>query len=292
MTEYKDLYKDVFENPKNYADRKYHANGVFNKCPIFIGGSGRSGTTIIARTLSQHPDTLNFVEVRFLLSFRKNPSLEDRLPPFYENEKTYAKVTRGLRIAGYRNANDVYSIKVLENICLNDAATATKRFFEIGLKAWNKSVTIEKTPHTFLVANTLYKIFPNLRYIHVFRDPRDIFASVKPLGWGPSDAENFVGWYNNLMHDAYEVKKEVPRENYLLVRLEDLVYNTNVELVRIFKFVNLKYKKNYAKLITKNNAHIKRFGNELSIDEVDTVWKGCKKEYLKWKKMHGKEKLQ
>ena len=290
MPNYNQLYKDMFDNPKNYPGKSYHANGYFNKCPIFIGGSGRSGTTIVARALSQHPKTLNFVEVRFILSFKKYPNLKDRLQPFYEHDKTYEKVTRGLRVAGYRDAEKVYSRQVLENICSNDAATATKRFFEIGLKAWKKSVTIEKTPHTFLVADILYKIFSNLRYIHVFRDPRDVFASVKPLGWGPNDAENFVEWYNNLMGKAYKIKKNVPNRNYLIVRFEDLVYNKDIELPRIFKFVNLKYNKNYAKLITRENAHIKRFGNELLGKEVDTVWNGCRKEYIKWQKLYRKEK--
>lgn len=290
MPDYKDLYKDVFEDPKNFSDRNYHANGVFNKCPIFIGGSGRSGTTIIARTLSQHPDTLNFVEVRFLLSLKTNIDLEDKLPPFYENEATYEKVTRGLRVAGYRNSHDVYSKEVLEHIWHNDAATAVKRFFEIGLRAWGKTVTIEKTPHTFLVADILYKIFPNLRYIHVFREPRDIFASVRPLGWGPNSVESFISWYNNLMSKAYEVKKKVPRKNYLLVKLEDLVFKVNIELPRIFKFVNLNYKKNYSKLITVDKAHIKRFGNELTGEEAKTIEDGCREEYTRWKELYREER--
>jgi hypothetical protein len=290
MPNYEVLYKDIFEDPKNYSLRPYHAKGYFNKCPIFIGGTGRSGTTIIARTLSQHPSTLNFVEVRFLLSLKNNRDLKEKLPPFYEHEKTYEKVTRGLRVAGYRDAHEVYSREVLENICLNDAATATKRFFEIGLQAWKKSVTIEKTPHTFLVADVLYKIFPNLRYIHVFRDPRDIFASVKPLGWGPNNAEKFVEWYNNLVSAAYKIKKDVPRENYLLVKLEDLVKHTRKELPRIFKYVNLRYKNYYSSLITRDSAHLGRYIEDLTNEEIDIVWDGCKKEYLRLNRLYRKER--
>jgi len=290
MPNYKDLYKDIFENPKNYKNRNYNANGLFKKSPIFIGGSGRSGTTILARTLSQHPDTLNFVEVRFLLSFKKNKNLCSKLPPFYKRKATHQKITRGLRVAGYRDADRVYSKNILKNICLNDAATATKRFFEIGLKAWNKSVLIEKTPHTFLVADTLYKIFPNMRYVHVFRDPRDVYASVKPLHWGPISSKSFVPWYNKLMSTAYNIKKQVPRSNYLLVRLEDLVYNTKEELTKVFRFTNLNLDEDYIRLITKEKAHINRFVDELTKDEIDVVWKGCNHIYVKWKKLYNKER--
>lgn len=289
MADYKHVYKDVFKNPKNYSDRKYHANGIFNKCPIFIGGSGRSGTTIIARTLSQHPDTLNFVEVRFLL-LKGRLGLHDQLPYIYRNEKIYNKIINGLKVAGYRNANKVYSKRVLDNIFTNDASTAIKRFFEIGLLAWNKSVIIEKTPHTFLVVDKLFKIFPNIRYIHTFRDPRDIFASVKSLQWGPDNAYEFVTWYNRLMSRAYDIKNIVPRKNYLIVRLEDLVENKQVELRYIFKFVNLKFNNSYKKMIRINNAHINRYMNDLKNKEINIVWSGCKDEYLKWKRLYNKER--
>lgn len=286
--DYKDLYKDIFEDPKNYKHRNYNANGLFKKSPIFIGGSGRSGTTILARVLSQHPDTLNFVEVRFLLLFKNKLDLHDKLPYFYRNEKIYDKIISGLKVAGYRNADKIYSEEVLDNICLNDASTAVKRFFEIGLRAWNKSVIIEKTPHTVLVADKLYGIFNNLRYIHIFRDPRDIFSSVKPLHWGPDNAASFVLWYNNIMVRSYGIKKKVPSNNYLLVRFEDLVNEPN-ELKRIFEFTNLEFKNKYLKLISKNKAHINRH-KDLNDSELKTVWNGCKKIYIKWKRLYKEER--
>lgn len=290
MPNYEHLYTDVFENPNNYSNTEYHANGVFDRSPIFIGGTGRSGTTIMARVLSQHPDTLNFVEVRFLLVFKRKIDLKKKMPPFYRNKNTYEKITRGLRVAGYRDANTIYSKKIIKNICLNDASTATKRFFEIGLRAWNKSVVIEKTPHTVLVVDTLHKIFPNIRYIHIFRDPRDVFASVKSVHWGPSKAKNFIPWYNKVMYRAYEIKKRIPRRNYLLVRFEDFVNDSPGELKKVFKFTNLKFKNEYTKMISKSGAHINRYANELNKKELDTVWSGCKKIYTKWKRLYKKER--
>jgi len=290
MSNYETLYKDIFDDPKNYSFRKYDANGMFIRNPVFIGGSGRSGTTIIAKAISLHPEVLNFVEVRFLLSLKRNINITDKMYPFYKNDEIYNKITKGLRVAGYRDADKIYSKKVLEDICLNDVSTATKRFFEIGLKAWNKSVIVEKTPHTFLIANKLRKIFPNIRYIHVFRDPRDIFSSVKLLPWGPSNVYSFITWYNDLMSAAYRVKREVSYKNYLLVKLEDLAENPEEELKRIFKFTNLDFQTDYCKIITRRGAHVSRYINDLNEDEIDILWKGCKNIYIKWKKLYNKER--
>ena len=179
--------------------------------------------------------------------------------------------------------------KVLEGIFVNDAATAVKRFFEVGLRAYKKQVSLEKTPHTFLSADKLEQIYPDIRYIHVFRDPRDVFSSVKPLGWGPMKATKFVGWYNNLMEEAYKVKQMVSSRNYLTIKLEDLVRDKHTEVPKIFKFCKLSYQPTYSDIITESNAHIQRY-KDLTSSEVNIGGLGCRDIYYKWKEIYEKEK--
>ena len=58
--------------------------------PVFIGGTGRSGTTILSKVLSQHENILQLVETRFIIDpdgiIELIPALTDNWSPSIGNK--------------------------------------------------------------------------------------------------------------------------------------------------------------------------------------------------------------
>ena len=116
----------------------------------------------------------------------------------------------------------------------------------------NPKVWIEKTTSTEIYANELANIFPNAKFIHILRDPRDNWASLKS-GWNT--------YYSKLNDDIRRLKqsmiergkfgmelakinKAILGENrYMVIRYEDLTSNPELEIKKITTFIGIPFSK-------------------------------------------------
>lgn len=87
---------------------------------------------------------------------------------------------------------------------------------------------------------TLEKLFPGARYLHIYRDPRDVANSCTRFGWSGNvhyGADFWLaceeGWA------AY--KPRLDPDRYTQIRYEDLVMAPEVELRRICEFLDLPF---------------------------------------------------
>jgi len=256
---------------------------------IFIGGTGRSGTSILSKILAQDSEVLNFGESRFLVDF---PTTKDYL----DNEEIVSKkymdyMQKGVRhglmkinpwinnIEFTKNALAAYAIKRIYKLNNPNFKELVNNFYKMGLNAANRSIMLEKTPHNIIITDILNRVFDDLKFIHVLRDPRDIFCSIKQVKWGPNNSDEFIVWYNELMNKAYEMKDNI--KDYLVVSLEDVVCS-NIVIKEVFNFVGIKFKEEYTSLINRNNSHIKRYLDDISGDESRKIWANCRDIYMKW----------
>ena len=142
--------------------------------PLFVVGTGRSGTTLLRALLNAHPDLHLSKESSFMLMtnkkrfkrnfhreldqyFRTAPfgwlqlpaeTVRDRLPPSPSRADAFRAVLQA------------------------DAA----RF---GKTAWG-----DKTPAHGLVVGDIFDAFPNAVVVHLVRDPRKVVASLLRMPWG------------------------------------------------------------------------------------------------------------
>ena len=116
----------------------------------------------------------------------------------------------------------------------------------------NPKVWIEKTTSSEIYASELAKIFPNAKFIHILRDPRDNWASLKS-GWET--------YYSKLNDDIRRLKqsmiergkfgmelakinKTILGENrYMVIRYEDLTSNPESEIKKITSFIGIPFHK-------------------------------------------------
>lgn len=223
--------------------------------PIFIGGLHRSGTTLMRRLLASHPHIACGPESNL---FRDNQleriytylrtTWATGLEPRYEfDPHTVDQVMAGLIHA------------VLMPYC-------QKR---------DKQRWAEKTPKNILFINTLFALFPAAQFIHMIRDPRDAFCSVreKAAKTTPRWATNTPGqmaeeWCRRI---NYGLPWRERPDRYREVRYEELVTQPEATIRTLLAFLS----EPWAASILENNTifstSVGRWQRELSAADVAEI---------------------
>ncbi len=196
--------------------------------PLFIFSQPRSGSTLLQKLLMTHKTIFSVNEPWVLLPFvgavRENGTLSD-----YSHLTSYKAIQDFMHSMGgeevlYNNLHDFI-------INLYDAAAR-----------YNKSDAayfLDKTPRYYLIIPQIARLFPEARFIFLFRNPLAIFSSVVKT------------WHNDrlMFHFNYIDLFEAPQyltEGYRLLKdqsikinYEKLVTDTNRELHRISGFLGI-----------------------------------------------------
>lgn len=162
--------------------------------PVFCGGSGRSGTTIVARLVGAHPRYAVIpVEARFHTDRGGLPDLlEGRisLDRFLARMRTHW-YSRTLSTGEKRGLHTVVPSDMFES-CLSTfagsylddpiraARALVSSLFDPVAAAAGADAWIEMTPPNVKTAGMLFSLFPEMKVLHTVRDGRDVAARSCP----------------------------------------------------------------------------------------------------------------
>ena len=148
---------------------------------IFIVGSSRTGTTMMARILNNHSTIYTFKELHFFgtlwsaiserdLSSKESISLLSRLLCIESNG-----------IFNQRNIKDFhYEAKQILTHLKNPTPLKIYSLFLKQTTINNAcSISCEQTPNNIFYLNEILKYFPNAKVINMIRDQRDVLLSQK-----------------------------------------------------------------------------------------------------------------
>jgi len=109
-----------------------------------------------------------------------------------------------------------------------------------------------KNPSNTARIKLLLEMFPDAKFVHIYRNPYHVFLSMKrdiesemPLYCvqQPGDDETIekemADLYNKMFEKYFEEKKLIPEENFTEVRYEDLIENPLREVERVHKELGL-----------------------------------------------------
>ncbi len=126
-------------------------------CPVFIIGCGRSGTSILGRTLSRHEKVTYLHEPRRLW-FSAYPETD-----IWTSK---AQVRKGKLVLTEHDADEKKSRKL-------------QRLFRLETVRTKKPVLIEKLPINNFRLKLLQAIFPDSRFIHIYRNGLEVARSIQ-----------------------------------------------------------------------------------------------------------------
>ncbi len=189
--------------------------------PIFIGGAGRSGTTLFRAMLHAHPRIHCGPEAKLVpaISQLRESWLEGMGPDLAEAGVSPELLDRAVR-------------SFLETL-LDGLAPA-------GLRV------AEKTPHNLLHTAYLGRLFPRARFLHVIRDGRAVSSSLLQQRWiDPGtgeplaycrDALHAIRYWRDVVATVKQQAREVPGR-YLELRYERLVAEPEAVMREVLAFL-------------------------------------------------------
>ena len=233
--------------------------------PLFTGGTGRSGTTILINLLKNHPQVhaslpreikyltsrFGLIDLNFGRPFRYEEDLKGvrnniaanvfnllgkkKLDHFliYLTNTWWSEIgkkgkPRGL-VQGISKEQLNFAIENFEKYFAVDKNGASRAFFyEISKAQVSKKEVkyfADSTPVNMMQSDLLYRIFPNGKFINIIRDGRDVAFSVSKEKWGPNDPYKALDWWANRILVANQSLKKVRDEDQMQLRLEDLIVN-------------------------------------------------------------------
>ena len=202
---------------------KYQNSGNSDSSPIFILGMPRSGTTLIEQILSSHPKVFGAGEVEFIPDLIKKNFGNNNLNLFFKEVVDFNKNS-------LKKIGEDYIIKMKEI-------------------SNNSEISTDKLPRNFLSIGLIKLILPKSKIIHCYRNPKDnclsIFKNHFPAGRinYAYDLDEIVKYYN-LYCDLMNYWNNLLPNFIHNIKYENLIYNTEVEIINLLKFCDLNWSDN------------------------------------------------
>jgi len=193
-------------------------NAMDKQSPFFLVGAERSGTTMLRLMLTHHPEM--FFHHEFIYSVKKInesgefPSIDDYL--------------------AYLETDRIFQVEKLNIIDSDDYVEIVTSFLSQLHERYAQKSVVGATVHGNF--QFLPKIWPNAKFIHLIRDPRDVTFSYVQKGWAghvwtAADvwSKTEVAWQ--------DFSCSLAPEDFINVYYEDLVLQPVEELKRICQFM-------------------------------------------------------
>jgi hypothetical protein len=282
--------------------------------PIFIGGTGRSGTTILKRVLGRHPAVYAIpLESRFLVdtdglldlvdalslrwraantdkALRRFESLMRRLrrvhpswrvmhflqratrrdasvllspAPYAQHDlgrhlglehydRTVARFLEqieGFRFRGrwpgtrgFRLRPEVrYGARFERDQLLTLARDFVGRLLQPAVARAGKIRWCDDTPGNLLASDFLLELFPDMKLVHIHRDPRDVLASAIRQRWAPAATASAIDRLKWILEQWRPKRSALPASCFLEIDFGALVSDRRSTLEQLCGFLDLPF---------------------------------------------------
>lgn len=131
---------------------------------IFLMGLPRSGTTLLQRVLSAHPEVASIAEPWVLLPLVT--CFDANITKSVYGHITLEKAISDLKVeaVNFQQEYDNYIRSFVDKIYT--PLRGSRKYF------------LDKTPRYYLIGKEIHRLFPDAKFIYLFRNPIDIYDSV------------------------------------------------------------------------------------------------------------------
>jgi len=271
----------IFTSPARFLFKMKYGSKIENaeikNPPVIIVGHWRSGTTYLHELLGQDPQfcyislwhtllpdsflilnpTKKFLS-NFLPKTRPMDSIEVDIDGPYEEEAGLATLMpwsffHCLHFP--KNADEQYK----RSIHFDGLTDEEKNHWKQTYLKFMKTVTFDNNGKRLLIKNpantgrikALIDIFPDARFIHIYRNPYKVYLSTikmrnrvldkLALQKGSKDEieTQVIDYYIRVMNSYFETEKLIPKENLIDIKYEDLVKDPIKQVKTIYSKLRL-----------------------------------------------------
>jgi len=266
--------------------------------PVLIGGTGRSGSTILGRILARHPDLYltDPEEVRFLAN---NPGMATALgmknagfPRNLRARSLAQKAIKRSQGAYFKRPNNSGLQKWLtmeEMVALGDRylerfgkdpVAATREFTyavmdKVAAPAEGRR-WVDGTPANARVTDLIEPIYPDAQVVAIIRDGRDVAASFVEQTFGPNEIlESLREWGRRSLRMHLAVQRCRPGR-ILTVDMLDMVQNAREEsLQQVCEFLGIPLDPGmmqwFAENVSVERAHVGRWRSQFDDETTEKI---------------------
>jgi hypothetical protein len=202
--------------------------------PIFVGGSARTGTTMIGRLIAAHPRYHRIeVEARFhsarggLCDLLNDRTTIDRFVDACLGEwwargiKDHSGLQRVLERESLEAALERFRSE-FERERWEAGRRLVHAILDPAARRAGKPAWVDGTGANILEAPTLFRLFPSARFIHMIRDGRAVTASILRKRNTTDDLEQAFGHWASRVLKSDAALRRMPPEPVLTIFLDEL----------------------------------------------------------------------
>jgi hypothetical protein len=191
------------------------------KAPVFLVGSERSGTTMLRLMLDHHP------EVAFQSEFEFSVELvsDDGAFPEIEAYRDWLALDRIFVDSGFRIDPSLEFPELVNS------------FLAQKMQQDGKS-RVGATVHRYF--DRLLHVWPDARFIHLLRDPRDVARSTIPMGFAGNVWAGAARWVEAETTWS-RLRKRLTEDRWIELRYEELVRTPEARLNELCAFLDVSY---------------------------------------------------
>ena len=206
--------------------------------PVFILGSGRSGTTITASLLSQLPGVQIAKETGYIgqnLTLLQDIGIPESLNRLIEETNSWLKDNQWENRA---------SLDEFQRFCRQNDIHGASAFLHYvwqldSPKPWHELAFIgDNTPLYVMAIPAIQKLLPNARFIHMVRDPRDVVCSMLKMRFGADDPAVAAMEWQLYVGCWMMAERLVSADRRMECRYEELCTSPEQTFADLAKFLN------------------------------------------------------
>lgn len=195
-----------------------------NDAPLILVGCRRSGTTLLTLMLDHHPSISMVGEVHFILDFLERDGSCSSVEEFCE------AVTKDRRFK-------------LWNVTLDLSLTYPEIVYDLidqrlrhkhGDQAPIRGMCVHERFDAAL------SLWPNARFLHLVKDPRDVARSYVSAGWAGNTWYGAEPWKTTETQWA-SLRSKLPENRWMELKYEDLIQNPEGRLASICDYLGIPY---------------------------------------------------
>lgn len=189
--------------------------------PCFLVGAERSGTTMLRLMLNGHPQQAWCNEFEFIVDHLTAPGCWPDLQGYY-------------KLLDTDRIFQSYNFQVNRQLSYPDLVKDFMRQKQVR----DRKEQVGATVHRHF--DRLLWIWPEARFIHLVRDPRDVAPSCIGMGWAGNVWTGVERWRE--AEDLWTtLKAKLTSDRYLEVRYELLLQDPEAVLTQVCQFLGLSY---------------------------------------------------